>query len=97
MNGDRTEYSGYFNAPEEKGWKHMVTFSTITGGKNLSGYYSFVEDFKRDKVSATRVRTAQYGNAWLKPVKGEWEAILKLARGYRPEPSKKELKRPSRP
>jgi len=77
VNGDRTEYSGYFNAPELKGWKHMVTFSTITGGKNLGGYYSFVEDFKRDKVSATKVRTAQFGNAWVKPVKGEWEAVIK--------------------
>jgi hypothetical protein len=73
VNGERTEYSGFFLAPGEKEWKHLVTFSTITGGKNLGGYYSFVEDFKRDRDSATRVRTARYGNAWVKSVKGEWE------------------------
>ncbi len=77
VNGDRTEYSGYFRAPEEKNWIHMVTFSTITGGKNLGGYYSFVEDFKRDKVSATKVRVADFGNAWVKTTKGEWAAVAK--------------------
>ena len=55
----------------------MVTFSTITGGKNLGGYYSFVEDFKRDKVSATKVRTARYGNAWVKPLKDDWSPVVK--------------------
>ena len=77
VNGDRTEYAGYFATPTEKGWKHLVTFSTLTGGKNLGGYYSFVEDFKRDKVSATKARTAGFGNAWVKPVKGEWAAVTK--------------------
>lgn len=77
VNGDRTEYSGYFRPTTEKEWKHLVTFSTITGGKNLGGYYSFVEDFKRDKVSATKARVAQFGNAWVKPVKGDWQAAPK--------------------
>jgi hypothetical protein len=54
-----------------------VTFSTITGGKKLGGYYSFVEDFKRDKVSATKVRKARYGNGWVKPADGEWQAVNK--------------------
>jgi len=77
VNGNRTEYSGYFHAPEEKNWKHMVTFSTITGGKNLGGYYSFVEDFKRDKISLTKPRMARFGNAWMKSPKGEWTAMTK--------------------
>lgn len=77
--GKRTEYAGYFREPDAKEWRHLVTFSTITGGKNLSGYYSFVEDFKRDKVSATKARTAIYGNAWVKTTKNEWEPVT-LAR-----------------
>ena len=77
IKGDRTEYSGYFYGPKEKNWKHMVTFSTITGGKNLGGYYSFVEDFKRDRVSATKVRKAHFAKAWVKTAKGEWEAVTK--------------------
>lgn len=72
---ERTEYAGYFYVPEDKTWKHLVTFSTITGGKPLRGCYSFVEDFKRDKVSTTRVRRAHFGNGWLKSAAGEWAPI----------------------
>jgi hypothetical protein len=77
IDGTRTEYSGYFRGPKDTEWTHMVTFSTITGGKNLGGYYSFVEDFKRDKVSLTKTRTARYGNTWVKTVKGEWTPVAK--------------------
>jgi hypothetical protein len=77
VNGDRTEYSGYFYAPEEKAWRHLITFSTITGGKNLGGYYAFVEDFKRDKISTTHARKATFGNGWVETTKGEWEPIIK--------------------
>ena len=71
--GERTEYAGYFYVPAEKAWKHLITFSTITGGKNLGGYYSFVEDFKRDRLSAKKARAARFGNAWVKTAgAGEW-------------------------
>jgi hypothetical protein len=74
---DRTAYSGYFYEPDKKRWLHLVTFSTLTKGELLKGCYSFVEDFKRDKVSATKVRKARFGNGWVKPAKGEWEPLLK--------------------
>jgi hypothetical protein len=77
VRGQRTEYAGYFYAPEDKVWKHLVTFSTITGGRDLRGYYSFVEDFKRDRVSATKTRQAHFGNAWFKTRGGKWEALTK--------------------
>ena len=73
----RSEYSGYFFVPEKNEWKHLVTFSTPTGGTLLTGCYSFVEDFKRDKVSTTKTRRAQFGNAWLQTAEGEWQAITK--------------------
>jgi hypothetical protein len=73
---DRTAYAGYFYLPEKKEWKHLVTFSTITGGKPLGGYYSFVEDFRRNKVSATKVRKAAFGNGWVKPAGGDWVPLL---------------------
>jgi len=65
-NGERTEYGGYFFVPEEKAWKHLVTFSTIASVRKLKGFYSFIEDFRRDGVSATRARSARYGNTWMK-------------------------------
>jgi hypothetical protein len=74
---DRTAYSGYFFLPKEKEWKHLVTFSTLTKGELLKGCYSFIEDFKRDKISATKVRKAEFSNGWVKTVKGEWEPLLK--------------------
>ena len=74
---DRTEYSGYFYLPDLKRWKHLVTFSTITGGKPMRGYYSFVEDFRRNGVSATQVRKARFGNAWIRDTKGDWNAVSK--------------------
>lgn len=76
VDGKRTEYAGYFFVPEDKAWRHLVTFSTITGGKNLRGLYSFVEDFKRDKVSTTKTREAEFGNGWVRAPGGEWSEVL---------------------
>jgi hypothetical protein len=69
---DRTAYTGYIYLPDKKEWKKLVTFSTLSGGKPLGGYYSFVEDFRRNRVSTTKVRTAEYGNGWVKTTAGEW-------------------------
>lgn len=76
IDGERTEFAGYFRGPDDE-WIHLVTFSTITGGKNLGGYYSFVEDFRRDGVSLTKVRKAHFGNAWIKTSRGQWQPALK--------------------
>lgn len=73
----RTAYSGYFFLPEKKAWKHLVTFSTITNGTLLKGYYSFVEDFRRNKISTSKERRAIYENGWVKPVKGDWVPLDK--------------------
>jgi hypothetical protein len=76
--GDRrAAYAGYFFHPDRKAWVHLVTFSTITNGKLLDGYYSFVEDFKRNKVSATKERVAKFGNGWVKAKDGQWVALTK--------------------
>ena len=72
---NRSEYSGWFFVPEEKAWKHLVTFSTVTGGRNLRGYYSFVEDFKRNRISATQTRQADFGGGWVRTSKNEWTSL----------------------
>lgn len=75
---DRTAYSGYFYVPEKKEWKHLVTFSTLTDkGELLRGHYSFIEDFRRNRISATKVRRATFGNGWAKPESGEWVSLEK--------------------
>jgi hypothetical protein len=75
--GARTEYAGHFYLPEAKAWKHLVTFSTVTGGRPLNGYYAFVEDFQRDKVSTTKARAAAFGNGWVRTPDGRWAALAR--------------------
>jgi hypothetical protein len=73
---ERTAYGGYFYIPETKAWKHLVTFSTLTDKDELlRGYYSFVEDFRRNKVSTTQVRKAAFGNGWVRSTKDEWVSL----------------------
>ncbi len=69
---DRTAFAAYFYFPETKSWKHLATFSTVTKNKTLGGYYSFVEDFRRNKISTTKLRRASFNNAWVKTTKGDW-------------------------
>jgi hypothetical protein len=64
-NGDQTAFAAYFYLPNVQRWTHLVTFSTKRGGKPLGGYYAFIEDFRRNRVSATRERRARFGNGWV--------------------------------
>ena len=79
LNEKRTAYQGWFFHPERKQWLHLVTFSTIANGDKLKGYYSFVEDFRRNRISATQTRTAEFGNGWIR-TKAESFQPLKKAR-----------------
>ncbi len=74
----RTAYSGYFYVPETKAWKHLVTFSTLTEKEEqLRGYYSFIEDFRRNKISTTKPRRAEFSNGWTKSTTGDWKPLTK--------------------
>ena len=75
VEGEKTSYEGWFFDNHAKAWKHLVTFRTRTGGKPLRGFYSFVEDFRRDGRSANEVRRARFGNGWLRSTKGEWTSL----------------------
>lgn len=78
VEGDRTAYAGWLWQPKTSEWKHLVTFRVQTGGKPLSGLYSFVEDFRRDGKSVEEERRAVFGNGWVKTVNGE---LVPLAQG----------------
>lgn len=73
--GVRTAFTGWFFVPEAKAWKRLVTFSTLTEGRGLQKLYSFVEDFKRDRVSTGKVRRASYGNGWALGQDGAWSFL----------------------
>jgi len=74
-NARRTEYSGYFFHPEEQAWKKLIAFSTVTGGQSMRGFYSFIEDFKRDRKSTKLQRRADFGNGWLQGADQAWQPI----------------------
>ncbi len=75
--GKRTAYTAFFYVPEDREWKRLATFSTLAGGRGLRGYYSFIEDFRRNGVSAGEVRTAHFGNGWIKSNDGQWAALTR--------------------
>lgn len=76
VDGKKTAYAGFFYLEEEKRWKHLVTFRTRTGGDWLKGYYSFVEDFRRDGRSPQEPRRAFYGHGWVQGVDSHWTPLL---------------------
>lgn len=71
----KTAYEGHLWLPAEHKWKHLVTFRTRTGDKPFNGFYSFIEDFRRDYKSANETRTARFGNGWVKSVRGDWVSL----------------------
>ncbi len=74
--GDRAAYTGYFYLHEVKQWKRLVTFSTISKGKQIHGYYSFIEDFRRNRETAKQARVACFGNEWIQTADGKWMPML---------------------
>lgn len=77
----KTAYTGFFRRDAMKEWKKLVTFRVSTGGQPLKGYYSFVEDFRRDGRSPNERRSAVYGPGWVRSLKKEWVPIVKATFG----------------
>ena len=71
----KTAYSAYIFEPDKKTWKHVATFTAPDGGRQLSGLYSFIEDFRRDTQSATEVRRARFGNQAVQTADGKWVPV----------------------
>ncbi len=69
---ERTQYAGYVFLPRLGRWQHMATFSTLANGHLLRGYYSFVEDFRRDGKSPHENRRASFGNGWVMTGEKKW-------------------------
>ena len=81
--GKRTAYAAWFYLNRQKRWKHLATFSTPTTVPRgvLGGYYSFIEDFWRNTLSATLVRRALYGPAWIWRANGRWQPLTTAVLG----------------
>lgn len=75
VEGEKTAYAGWLYLPEKKEWRHLVTFRVKTGGKPLSGLYSFVEDFRRDTKSVKEERRCEFSNGWVRTVEGRMQPV----------------------
>jgi hypothetical protein len=71
--GERTEYHAYFQ-PAGEAWMKLVAFSRPVKATALTGFYSFVEDFKRNRESTKLARRAAFGPAWSLAADGTWHA-----------------------
>lgn len=71
VQGAKTAYTAWVSRAGSD-WKKLATFRTRTGGLPLRGYYSFVEDFRRDGSSVGETRKARFGNGWVKTTTGDW-------------------------
>jgi Domain of unknown function (DUF3472) len=72
----RTAYSAFIATPEAPAWRKLVTFSTLSRKSTLGGYYAFIEDFRRNRVSATQPRSARYGPGWVfEEESGRWHPL----------------------
>jgi hypothetical protein len=77
VQGEKTAYSAWLFDLSANGWRRLATFRTRTGGKWLSGYYSFVEDFRRDGKSVNEARRARFGHGWVHTRTGEWKPLAR--------------------
>lgn len=73
----KTAYTAWVWRPASKDWWRLATFRTRTNGKPLGGYYSFVEDFRRDYASVNETRRARFGNGWVRTPKGDWVSLVR--------------------
>jgi hypothetical protein len=68
--GDHTIYTAWYCAPENGDWKLVAQWDKAkTGGRLLSGLYSFVENFGDNGEDYF---TARYGNQWICTPSGNW-------------------------
>jgi hypothetical protein len=71
VEGKKSAFTAWFFAGDS--WKKLATFRTQ--GQALSGYYSFIEDFRRDGKSVQETRRARFGNGWVQAIPGDWGAL----------------------
>jgi hypothetical protein len=64
---DGTAFSAYIYLDATGQWKLLATLARVSSDNRglLSGYYSFIEDFRRNTISATETRRAVFGNGWI--------------------------------
>jgi hypothetical protein len=71
-----TAYTAWFYLDEKRRWVKLATFRVPAVRSPLKGYYSFIEDFRRDGQSPGETRRARFGPVWARSVTGGWEPAI---------------------
>ncbi len=71
-----TAYTDWFKSTTLQNWKKLATFRAPHSPGVLRGYYSFIEDFRRDRKSANETHRARFGNGWIKSNEGTWLPLI---------------------
>jgi hypothetical protein len=74
---NQTAYTAWIFDRSTNAWRKLATFRTRTGGKWLSGYYSFVEDFRRDTASVHEARRTSFANGWVLTRTNSWQPLTR--------------------
>lgn len=69
--GEETCYAAFVDSG--KGWCQQASLR-VSCGKAFQGFYSFIEDFRRDIASVDEQRHADFGPAWFRLDDGTWSA-----------------------
>lgn len=64
IQGDKTAYTAWLFDTKTRTWERLATVRALSMGTWLRGYYSFIEDFRRDFQSAQETRRARFPNVW---------------------------------
>lgn len=62
--GEKTAYTAWLFDLQTGRWERLATLRAQSAGVWMRGFYSFIEDFRRDFKSAQETRRATFGNIW---------------------------------
>ncbi|MBY0242408.1 MAG: DUF5077 domain-containing protein [Burkholderiaceae bacterium] len=68
-----TDYSAWFYAPEQAGWRFIATWKRPAISTYLTGVHSFLENFI--DTNGYLERSAHYGNQWARTTSGNWTEL----------------------
>lgn len=68
-----TNFSAWFFAPETGSWRYIATWNRPATVTNLTGNYSFLENFEDTK--GYLARRVQFGNQWARNTAGAWTEV----------------------
>jgi len=77
VEGEHTDYTGYWYHPEQRAWKLIASFRAPHDGKWLHGLYSFCENFGGSNGHLQR--KAFFGPQWIRTADGKWQEITEAS------------------